>query len=99
VLRSRKIAIFIHGCYWHQHEGCKLAYSDRKYTDKWKKKFNDNKERDARVTKRLIEKGWRVAVIWECVTRDTLEFKGMLNKFQNWIGQNEVSYFESKYKK
>jgi hypothetical protein len=36
VLRSRKVAIFVHGCYWHQHEGCKLAYSDRDYIEKWK---------------------------------------------------------------
>ncbi|MFK5948137.1 MAG: very short patch repair endonuclease, partial [Methylococcales bacterium] len=33
VLRKHKIAVFVHGCFWHQHEGCKLAYSDRKYSD------------------------------------------------------------------
>jgi len=69
VLRSHKVAVFVHGCYWHQHKGCKLAYSDRNYSDKWLKKFNDNKVRDQRVTEQLLEQGWRVVVIWECVTQ------------------------------
>jgi DNA mismatch endonuclease, patch repair protein len=70
VLRKHNVAIFIHGCYWHQHEGCKLAYSDRNYSTTWKKKFDDNLQRDDRVLKQLLADKWRVAVIWECVTRE-----------------------------
>ena len=97
VLRSRKVAIFIHGCYWHQHEGCKLAYSDRKYSDKWKKKFQDNKLRDQRVLEKLTEENWRVAVIWECTSRDHKVFERVIRRLNLWIQAGESQYFESVY--
>ena len=99
VLRSRKVAIFIHGCYWHQHNGCKLAYSDRNYADKWKRKFEENKLRDRRVLEKLASEGWRVAVIWECVTRDPSVFEDVMSQLHIWIQKDNNQYFESKYKK
>ena len=99
VLRTRKIAIFVHGCYWHQHQGCKLAYSDRDYSDKWKKKFDDNRQRDQRVLKELEEQGWRVAVIWECTTREAEVFEGVIEKLNEWIKAGNGQYFKSNYKK
>ena len=99
VLRSRKVAIFTHGCYWHQHEGCKLAYSDRNYSDKWLKKFSDNKVRDTRVTEQLLEQGWRVAVIWECTTRESCVFDMEITKLNSWIKAGNSQYYESEYKK
>ena len=75
VLRKHKVAVFTHGCYWHQHEDCKLAYSDRAYEEKWLKKFEANKQRDQRVLEQLKDQGWRVAVIWECATRDSSIFR------------------------
>ncbi len=99
VLRKHKVAIFTHGCYWHQHEGCKLAYSDRNYSDKWKKKFDDNQRRDLRVLKQLLDAGWRVAVIWECTTRDQPVFEEVISQLDKWIKTSESHYFESLYKK
>ena len=99
VLPSRKIAIFTHGCYWHQHRGCKLAYSDREYSAKWKKKFQDNRERDTRVFEQLKKEGWRIAVIWECATRDPVVFKQVINQLDTWIKSDNSQYFESKYRK
>lgn len=99
VLRRYKVAIFTHGCYWHQHYGCKLAYSDRKYSDKWIKKFNDNRKRDERVLKQLLDDGWRVAVIWECVTRNANEFESMIHQLDCWIRSGKNQYFESRYRK
>jgi len=99
VLRSRKIAIFVHGCYWHQHNGCKLAYSAREYSDKWKKKFYDNRQRDQRVLKELEERGWRVAVIWECATRDDEVFHDVIKKLKIWIEEEKELLFESDYRK
>lgn len=99
VLRSRKIAIFTHGCYWHQHKGCKLAYSDRAYADKWKKKFDDNRQRDQRVLNQLLEEGWRVAVIWECATRETRVFEGVVDQLHTWIEAGKSRYLESRYRK
>ena len=99
VLRSLKVAVFAHGCYWHQHEGCKLAYSDRDYSELWQKKFSVNKERDKRVTEVLIEQGWRVVVIWECVTRNLEEFESEIRKLDKWIRTGKGTYYESTYKK
>ena len=99
VLRSHKVAVFTHGCYWHQHEGCKLAYSDRGYEEKWLKKFESNKQRDKRVLKELKEKGWRVAVIWECVTRNNDIFPNEINNLHSWIRSQSSQYFETNYRK
>lgn len=99
VLRKYKVAIFTHGCYWHQHKDCKLAYSDRNYSDKWKKKFSDNKQRDKRVLKELLTAGWRVAVLWECVTRDKKAFPELIYKLDRWIRTGKSDYFESEYRK
>lgn len=99
VLRKHKVAVFTHGCYWHQHEGCKLAYSDRKYSDEWKKKFSDNKLRDQRTLKQLSDDGWRVAVIWECATRDETELKKTINQLHVWIQNQDSQYYETGYKK
>ena len=99
VLRSYKVAVFIHGCYWHQHKGCKLAYSDRDYEEKWLKKFEANKQRDQRVRQQLTDQGWRVAVIWECVTRNNDVFLDEISNLHNWIQSQSSQYFESSYRK
>ena len=99
VLRSRKIAIFAHGCYWHQHPGCKLAYSNRKYSEEWQKKFADNRNRDQRVEKQLLADDWRVAVFWECATRSSEIFVEEFSRLQNWIESEESGVFETRYKR
>ena len=99
VLTSHRVAIFVHGCYWHQHKGCRLAYSNRDYSEKWKKKFKDNRERDQRVIEKLTEEGWRVAVIWECATRDTEIFSGVMIQLHEWITFKDTKCFESNYRK
>ncbi len=99
VLRSYKVAVFTHGCYWHKHEGCKLAYSDRNYSDSWKKKFEDNRNRDQRVLEQLTAESWRVAVIWECATREADVFENVIKKLDAWIKAGESQYFESDYQK
>jgi DNA mismatch endonuclease (patch repair protein) len=99
VLRKYKVAIFTHGCYWHQHQGCRLAYSDRAYSEKWKKKFADNHNRDKRVLDQLLSSGWRVAVIWECATRNDEIITQVTHHLDDWIKTGENQYFETKYKK
>lgn len=98
VLRCHNAAIFVHGCFWHKHKGCKIAYENRKYDEKWKKKFRDNRARDKRVEKRLKETGWRVAVIWECATRKPDLFEKEIRKLDRWIRSGKSQYYESIYK-
>lgn len=71
VLPSRRIAIFVHGCFWHRHPqpDCKLARLPKSRLDFWLPKLEGNRERDARNEVALQEAGWDVRVIWECELR------------------------------
>lgn len=69
VFASRKIALFVHGCFWHRHEGCRLAYSPKSNEEFWARKFSRNVERDLEVIHALHVAGWKTAVIWECETK------------------------------
>lgn len=66
VLPKLKTVIFVHGCFWHNHEGCPEARIPRSNSEFWQEKFRSNKERDKRVQRELTASGWRVVVIWEC---------------------------------
>jgi DNA mismatch endonuclease, patch repair protein len=93
VLRSRKVAIFVHGCFWHQHRNCKLAYSDRNYSAAWQKKFRQNLERDLRAEKYLKEQGWRVAVVWECEARKEVSFEKKIHDLDRWICKEDSNFY------
>ena len=70
VLSRWRTCIFVHGCYWHRHEGCKLASKPKSNTAFWKSTFNQNVERDKRNIAELEALGWSVGIIWECSLRD-----------------------------
>lgn len=70
VFRSRRIVVFVHGCFWHRHRGCKATRTPKTRRDFWVPKFRSNIRRDAAVAKVLAREGWRVIVVWECQTRD-----------------------------
>ena len=69
VLPRHRLAIFVHGCFWHQHPGCRLASRPKTRTDYWMPKLFANVERDARAVSGLTDMGWRVETIWECDVR------------------------------
>jgi DNA mismatch endonuclease (patch repair protein) len=82
VLRRFGAAIFVHGCYWHGHPGCRYATTPSTRTEFWTAKISGNRDRDARVLSELAAKGWRVAVVWECALRHHPEYAlGKLEKF------------------
>lgn len=68
-----RVAIFVHGCFWHRHKGCPRATTPKANRAFWTSKFDDNVRRDGRVSRRLRSAGWRVFVIWECqVKKDAI---------------------------
>jgi DNA mismatch endonuclease, patch repair protein len=69
VLPKHNASIFVHGCYWHRHDGCHLATNPASNADFWQMKFTANRERDARNLQDLAAMGWRLAVVWECSLR------------------------------
>lgn len=66
VLPRFKVAIFVHGCFWHRHQGCKVASTPKSNTEFWLEKFDRNVTRDRKVVGELEELGWKVLVAWEC---------------------------------
>ncbi|MEB1529022.1 very short patch repair endonuclease [Xanthomonas sp. WHRI 7945] len=70
VFRSRKVAIFVHGCFWHGHEGCHAWKMPKTRTDYWTDKITGNRRRDARAIRSLRKDGWLVCVIWACQLND-----------------------------
>ena len=66
VLPSARTAVFVHGCFWHRHTGCRAATTPKTRQAFWEEKFQANVERDARKAKALAEAGWAVKVVWEC---------------------------------
>jgi DNA mismatch endonuclease (patch repair protein) len=68
VLPRHRVAIFVHGCFWHQHPGCIRSKRPKSNTAYWEKKLDGNIERDLAHLVRLQRLGWRVGIVWECET-------------------------------
>lgn len=69
VLSSRRIALFVHGCFWHAH-GCKIGQLPKSRLDYWLPKLKRNQNRHQLARERLLATGWRPEVIWECETKN-----------------------------
>lgn len=81
VFRGRRKAIFVHGCFWHRHDGCRLARLPKSRLDFWKPKLEGNKERDARKLMQLDALGWHSLVVWECELKDLNSLEKRLKAF------------------
>lgn len=78
VLPKRKAVVMVHGCFWHQHEGCRLARQPKSRLDYWLPKLQRNQARDESAREQLEALGWRVLVIWECETKDAEQTRSKL---------------------
>ena len=83
VLPSKKKIVFVHGCFWHQHNDpkCKIARMPKSKTEYWIPKLKRNVERDTEHQKSLRSKGWRILVVWECETNDIKKLSRKLDRF------------------
>ena len=70
VFPGKKKAIFIHGCFWHRHEGCKKSRTPKSRLEYWLPKFSSNVERDVKNQEDLAKAGWEFFIIWECELND-----------------------------
>lgn len=66
VLPKYRTIVFVHGCFWHMHEGCRYFVLPSTNTEFWKNKLEGNRERDRKVQNELKDAGWRVLIVWEC---------------------------------
>lgn len=82
VFRSRRAALFVHGCFWHRHD-CDLAYTPKTRREFWQRKFDGNVRRDKRIKSELEAAGWRVIIAWECQLDNSA---GLANRLAKCLG-------------
>ena len=87
ILAKYRAVIFIHGCFWHRHENCHLAYTPKSRVDFWTRKFESNVKRDKQVHSLLKEDGWRILTIWECALRSK-NVEIYLEQVCQWLTSN-----------
>jgi DNA mismatch endonuclease (patch repair protein) len=78
VLPKWKTAVFVNGCFWHRHQGCRFAYSPKSRQAFWQKKFRETVKRDAKKVKALAALGWTVEIVWECELAHPLQLQQRL---------------------
>jgi DNA mismatch endonuclease (patch repair protein) len=85
VLPSWKVAIFVHGCFWHRHVGCRFAKLPSSNADFWRNKLDGNVQRDCLAVEALRSTGWRVLTVWECATRDKVIAPSIGTLIRRWV--------------
>ncbi|WP_445490634.1 very short patch repair endonuclease [Rhodopseudomonas sp. RCAM05734] len=83
VFAGRRKVVFVHGCFWHAHENCKVANLPKSRTEFWQAKFFRNRERDKANEAALRSAGWDVLTLWECEARDQ---ENMLDRLASYLG-------------
>lgn len=81
VFAGRKKVIFVHGCFWHRHENCKLARLPKSRHDFWIPKLEGNRRRDVENQARLREMGWDILIVWECQLGDRDRLSARITEF------------------
>lgn len=81
VFSGRKRVIFVHGCFWHRHQGCKLARLPKSRLEFWGPKLEANRKRDEASVRSLQEIGWDVLTVWECQVKDTAALADTIKDF------------------
>jgi len=90
VLARYRVAVFVHGCFWHRHSGCRFATNPGTRVEFWQQKFSGNVARDHRDRQLLLDTGWRVLIIWECGLRQRQDLDPILG----WLRGEEGACFE-----
>lgn len=86
VLRKHRIAVFVHGCFWHAHQGCTFAKLPASNTGFWRRKLAGNAKRDVENKRKLLDSGWRVLTVWECAIRGGEEpLDRLASRLLTWI--------------
>ena len=82
---------FIHGCFWHRHQDCRYATTPKTNARFWGTKFSATVARDQRSRTRLLEAGWRVAIVWECSLRGT-RLQATVSEIAEWLANDSPAY-------
>ncbi|OUL72152.1 very short patch repair endonuclease [Paraburkholderia hospita] len=88
VFAKKRKVIFVHGCFWHRHVGCRLARLPKSRLDFWQCKLDRNIERDREVERRLAELGWNVMIVWECEVKNEAVLMSRIKAFLDGTENN-----------
>jgi DNA mismatch endonuclease (patch repair protein) len=88
-LAGRRVAIFVHGCFWHMHAGCKYAKLPATRPEFWRAKLEGNAARDRRDIAGVLAMGWRALTVWECATRQADGLERLPRELASWIEGTE----------
>jgi len=89
VLPKYNTVVFVHGCFWHLHEGCKHAKIPKSNVEYWEKKLYGNRERDARNKKELEDMGWNVITVWECELKKDKREKTLYDLYSKILSKDK----------
>ena len=89
VLPKYRAVVFVHGCFWHRHEGCRYATIPTTRQEFWQAKFEANVARDHTVRTTLLDGGWRVATVWECALRRPDQIVASIDSLSAWLRSEE----------
>jgi len=92
VLPRYHAVIFVHGCFWHGHEGCTKSKIPSTRIDFWQSKLSANRERDGINIDLLKAAGWRVAVVWECGTKSVAKFNETITSLAEWLYSSDPGF-------
>ncbi|MCK9538039.1 very short patch repair endonuclease [Dokdonella sp.] len=91
ILAKHHAVIFVHGCFWHRHEGCRYASTPATNSQFWAEKFAGNVRRDNANRHALIAEGWRVATIWECALRNLDHVSATCSLLAAWLDDTSAT--------
>ena len=92
VFPKHRAVVFVHGCFWHRHSGCRYATLPATRPDFWQAKFAANVLRDERVRAELLQHGWRVATVWECALRGRTQREAVADQVTDWLFSSKVLF-------
>ena len=90
VLPKHGAVVFVHGCFWHRHDGCRYTTIPETRPEFWRAKFDANVARDSAVRIKLLENGWRVATVWECALRKPEQVEASTEDLSIWLRSEEL---------
>ncbi|KQW61042.1 MULTISPECIES: very short patch repair endonuclease [unclassified Ensifer] len=85
VLPKHRAVVFVHGCFWHRHEGCRYATTPSTRPEFWQAKFEANVARDRAVRSAVLASGWRMATVWECALRKPNQIEATIAELDGWL--------------
>lgn len=85
-----RAAVFVNGCFWHRHKGCRYTTTPSTRSEFWQAKFDTNVARDSLVCTALLKYGWRVATVWECALRRPQDVTTSVETLSRWLLSTEI---------